>query len=103
MNDKSRKNICLDCFYYGVTRYGAVCNFYGFVDPFRTECPKFKSRQEAEKEIVENLETAKTIRTMIIRLSELKPKIKNVADAELKNELLELCFMANMLKGRLRT
>ena len=103
MNGKSRKNICLDCFYYGVTRYGAVCNFYGFVDPFRTECPKFKSRQEAEKELVKNLETAKIIRTMIIRLSELKPKIDDIVDVKLKDELLELCFMADILKRRLRT
>ena len=101
--DKDRKNICLDCFYYGVTRYGSICNYYGYINPFKTECPKFKSQEDAEKELLAELETAKTIRTMIIRLSELKPKIKNVADAKLKEELLELCLMADILKGRLRT
>ena len=77
-------------------------HYYGFINPFKTECPKFKSQEEAEKELLAELETAKTIRTMIIRLSELKPKIKNVADAKLKEELLELCLMADILKGRLR-
>jgi len=103
MKSKNKRNICLDCFYYGVTRYGSICNYYGYANPFKTECPKYKSQEEAEKELLEELETAKTIRTMIIKLSELKPKIKNVADAKLKEELLELCLIADILKRRLRT
>lgn len=95
------KNLCLDCFYYGITRFGAVCNYYGFTNPVKTECPAFKSQEEGEKELLENLETAETIRTMMAKLSELKPKIKNVADAKLKEELLELCLMADILKKRL--
>ena len=100
---RNRKNICLDCFYYGVTRYGAFCNYDGSPDPFKTECPHFKSYDEAEKELLNRIETAKTIRTMIIKLSKLRPKIKSIEDHELRDELFELCFMADMLKMRLES
>jgi len=102
MKNKNRRNICLDCFYYGMSRYGLRCNYYGIINPYRTECPQFKSIEEGEKEIEKSLETVRLIRTIIIKLSELKPKIKNIADADLKEELLELCLVADMLKERLR-
>ena len=95
------RNICLDCFYYGLTPLGAICEYYGTMSPFRTKCPNFKSRKEGEKQLENQVPTVKMIRNMITKLAKIKPKIKEIENQELKDELMEICLIANMLKERL--
>jgi len=37
-----KKELCPTCFYFGRTRVGPVCNYYGDYDPRKIDCSAFK-------------------------------------------------------------
>lgn len=94
-------NICEECFYYGKTRFGAVCNYDGTYNPVKDECPSFKPKGRIEKEIKADIELSRLVISMVDRLIQISPKLKCLEDDELRGELLEVCFAAKHIKKML--
>ena len=94
-------NICADCFYYSRTRFGAICNYDGTYNPVREECPNFKPRENAETRIKADIELTKLFYSIVDGLIQVSPKIKDLEDEELKNELMEICVAAKQIRKML--
>jgi len=95
-------NICLGCFYYSVTRFGAVCDYDGAYNPVREECRNFKPRSRIEEKVKGDIELTRLVASLIDRLVEISPKIGGLEDEELRSELLEACIAAKQIKRMLR-
>ena len=87
-------NICADCFYYSRTRFGAICSYDGTYNPAKEECPNFKPRENAETQIKADIELTKLFYSIVDGLIQVSPKIKELEDEELRNELIEICIAA---------
>ena len=94
-------NVCVDCFYYSRTRFGAICNYDGTYNPVRETCPNFKSRSIIEEETKENIELTKLVISLIDELVQVSPEIEKLEDEELKNKLSEICIVAKQIKKML--
>lgn len=92
---------CEECFYFGRTRFGSVCNFDGTFNPVKKECPNFKSRTEVELEKEASLTISKLFTSLINSLIDVSPEIEKLEDEELRNKLLAITVAAKQIKSLL--
>jgi hypothetical protein len=94
-------NICEQCFYYGKTRFGNICNCNGTFNTIKAECPNFKSKSQAEMETLKDIEFNRVFLSIIDRLIQLQTEIEKLENKKLKDELLEICLVAKQIKNLL--
>jgi len=91
-------NICERCFYCSQTRFGAICNYDGTYNPAREKCPNFKPRENVETQIKTDIEFTRLFYSIVDGLIQVSPKIRNLEDESLKNELMEICIAAKQIR-----
>lgn len=95
-------NICLKCYYYSRTRYGPICNKTGEYNPIKESCPHFISAEEKEKQMAAERKATSLILTMVDKLAAIDlKKLEKIEDAELKEQLFEICLLAKQIKRTL--
>jgi hypothetical protein len=95
-------NICEHpCYYYGRGRHGPVCNCFGTINPYKTECERYIPAEVAEKFLKKESETSKLLSDLIDRLSIIKvEQLEIIADKELKAQLTEIVLIAKQFKPK---